>query len=86
MFLDFLEKTAVKTVAEPQKTSGGFLLAYVDAKSVPTGDDAKATRDNVREQLLNQKKNSALGKFQADVEKASDTKVFIPSLLDKDAK
>ncbi len=86
VFLDLLEKTAVKTVAEPQKTSGGFLLAYVDAKNVPTGDDAKATRDNVREQLLNQKKNSALGKFQADVEKASDTKVFIPSLLDKDAK
>jgi hypothetical protein len=84
--VDVLDKTAVKTVAEPQKGYNDYVLVYVDAKNVPTGDEAKETRDNTREQLLAQKKNAELSKFLADVEKEADTQVFIPSLLDKDAK
>ncbi len=83
---DVLDKTALKTVAEPQKGYNDYILVYVDAKNVPTGDEAKEIRDNMREQLLNQKKNTELSKFLADVEKEADTQVFIPSLLDKDAK
>ncbi len=84
--IDVLDKTAVKTVAEPQKGYNGYILVYVDAKNVPTGDEAKEIRENTREQLLGQKKNAELSKFLADVEKEADTQVFIPSLLDKDAK
>lgn len=84
--VDVLDKTAVKTVAEPQKGYNDYVLVYVDAKNVPTGDEAKETRDNTREQLLAQKKNAELSKFLADVEKEADTQVFVPSLLDKDAK
>ena len=85
-FIDVLDKTAVKTVAEPQKGYNDYVLVYVDAKNVPTGDEAKQTRENTREQLLNQKKNAEFSKFLAEVEKEADMQVFIPTLLDKDAK
>ena len=85
-FLKVLEHTALKSVAEPQKTYSGLILAYVDAKNVPSGDESKATRDSTRERLLNQKKSTLLSKFMAEVEKESKTDLLIPSLLDKEAK
>ena len=85
-FVKALEKTQEKSVAEPQKTYNGLVLAYLDSKVIPSGDEAKADRDSTKERLLNQKKSTVLRKFMEDVEKESKTNLYIPSLVDKDAR
>lgn len=79
--LDDLSKAAVKTVIAPQRSYTGYVLVYVSDKTVPSGDEAKAERDTTKEQLLNQKKGKVLSEFQQKIEKDSDTKDILPSLL-----
>ncbi|MBR0460305.1 MAG: peptidyl-prolyl cis-trans isomerase [Victivallales bacterium] len=77
-----LGKAEPKSVIAPQQTYTGFALVYLASRTIPTGDEAKKERDQVRERLLQEKKNELFSNFMKKLEEDSATEVA-PSILGK---
>ena len=74
------KSTLIETIAQGTSYTGSILWQGKDIHSLKPAQLAR----NIG--VLAQKNNAELSKFLADVEKEADTQVFVPSLLDKDAK
>ena len=69
-----------KQVMAPQKSYSGYLLIRMDSKSVPSGDDAKAAREESRKALLEAKEEEKLNDFFLEATERANMKNIHPSL------
>ena len=74
-FMKALHEAPVPSVLPPQKTYGGYVLVYLQERTIPDDEETRNLADNVRGYLQRQKEMEALSEFYQRLEAESKTEL-----------